>query len=166
MRALLAAVLAAATLAACASQPKTKVNIPEGQSLGGIRRYGVLAFADPSKSQGRAIADAVEGGLRQLFFEVAERKPIERALSMAKPDKDFGLSAEVFETIRRETGADAIIQGRMLPDWTAAVVSVYETELGDPVLRAVLRPRGKGHKHFETADEVAAELVRVLADRR
>lgn len=163
-RAVLALALALLPLA-CASPRGTRVERIEGESMRGIRRLGVLPFQDPS-GKGVQIADAIEAGLRPLLYETARREPIARELSEHKPDQDFGLSLEAYEMIRQQTGADGLLVGRMLPDWSAGTCVVYETELGDPVIRVLLKPRGKGRKRFETPDEVAAEVLRVLADRR
>jgi len=61
---------------------------------------------------------------------------------------------------------DAIIFGRLAPDWSTAMITVTETEMGGPILQAVLRPRDPKKKAFSDADDVAKEAIRVLASLR
>jgi hypothetical protein len=56
--------------------------------------------------------------------------------------------------------------GRMAPDWSAASITMVETNTGAPVLHVILRPRGRGKKAFATPQEVAQEFARVFAKLR
>ena len=163
-RSLPAALVLAAALLGCGAPKGTHVERAEGASLAGLRRLGVLPFADP-RGKGREIAKAITGGLAPLLYEPADGALVEKTLNAHKSDNESGLGLESLELLRHEAGADAIVMGRMLPDWSAATISIYETELGDPVLRGLLKPSGR-HKTFETPAEVAAEVLKVLADRR
>ena len=144
---------------------RSRVRKTDGASLSQYHRMAVLAFTDP-RGKGPAIADAITAGLPQLMYEQADNAKVAAILKAYKPDPETGISLEAFERIRLDTGADAIAMGRMAPDWSGLRLDIVETETGEPVLRAALTPRGQHRRAFETPDEVAAEVLRVLADRR
>ena len=100
------------------------------------------------------------------MYEPADNAKVARILAEHKPDPETGISLEAFERIRLDTGADALVMGRMTPDWSAAMLTIIETDTGEPVLQAALKPHDKHRRTFTTADEVAAEVLHVLADRR
>jgi hypothetical protein len=51
----------------------------------------------------------------------------------------------------------------MAPDWSAASISLVDTETGESVLRVLLRPRDRKRKAFARPEEVVEEALRVLA---
>ena len=151
-------------LLGCA-QPRTKVEQAGEADFARYHKLGVAPFSDP-RGQGRLMADSVNAGLRKLLYEPADPVALTRILVNHKPNQDSGMSLEALELIRLQTGADAIVLGRMTPDWSALLLTVVETELGEPVLHAVARPRNKKQAAFASADEVVQETLRILAGRR
>ena len=155
----LAGVLALAALAGCAG-PRSKVLVDAGE-FSGHRCVGVAPFVD-SRGQGQVIADAIEAGLQQLMYEPVDQKALADILVENKPDRSSTLSLESVEKIRSKVPVDAIIFGRIGPDWSTALITVDETETGSPILQAVLRPRDREKKAFTDANDVAKEALRLL----
>lgn len=146
------------------SSSGTRVETAEDVDVGSYRRLAVLPFTDP-RGQGRAIADAVKAGLPQIMYENADAAAVAKILARVKSDPGEGPSLEALELIRGQTSAEAIMTGRMAPDWSAAMVNIVETEMGRPILSAVIKPRPKEHKVFANAAEVSREVLRMLSAR-
>lgn len=126
---------------------------------------GVAPFID-SRGHGRAIADAIEARLQQLMYEPVDQNALAQVLAANMPDHSSGLGLESLEKIHSKVPVDAIIFGRIAPNWSMAIITVNETEMGSPILQAVLRPHNRRKKAFTDADDVAREAVRVLASLR
>ena len=137
-RAILALMLAAGLFAGCA-HPRSRVTWDDSADLSNIRRVGAMPFADP-RGKGLAISDAVNAGLPQLTYEQVDAKALRKIFEQHPPGKDNRLGLESVEFLRRETGADAVIMGRMTPDWSALELSMVETEMGSVVMRAFISP--------------------------
>ncbi|MDE2314034.1 MAG: hypothetical protein KGL04_07660, partial [Elusimicrobia bacterium] len=132
--------------------------------LGQYRGIGVVPFKDP-RGQGMAIAEGVESGLEKMMFSPVEPKALQEIISSYKTDSRDGLGFEALEMIHEKTSADAIIMGRMTPDWSAAIIVMIETGMGDQVMRAAVRPPGK-QKVFSNPDEVSKAVLKTLAGLR
>ena len=156
--------LVAVFLLGCA-HARTQVQRDEDYDFARLRRVAAVAFNDP-KGQGRAIALAINAQLPGLMHEAVDMDAVQQILEPYKPDRDMGLGLEALELVRKKTSADALILGRMTPDWSAVLVTVVETELGDPVLRAVTKPRDKRKKAFDSVKEIAAAAMGVIAGQR
>ena len=151
-----------AALLGCAG-PKSKV-IEDAGEFPHHRCIGVAPFVDP-RGRGQVVADAIEAGLQQLMFEPVDQKALAQALA-GIPDRGPNLGLESLEKIHSKTPADAIIFGRLSPDWSTALITVTETEMGAPILQAVLRPRDSRKKAFTGPDEIAKEALRLLMSVR
>ena len=66
-------------------------------------------------------------------------------------------------TASTKASADAVITGSMAHDWSEASVTMIDTESGESVLRAVLKPKDPKRKAFASPDEVVLEALRVFA---
>ena len=155
--------LTIAVLLGCAG-PKSKVLEDSGE-FRSRRCIGVAPFID-SRGHGQAVADAIEAGLQQLMYEPVDQKALAQVLAASMPDRGSGLGLESLEKIHSKAPVDAIIFGRIAPDWSTALITINETEMGAPILQAVLRPRGGKKKAFSDAEDVAKEALRVLASLR
>jgi hypothetical protein len=154
--------LAFATLAVLlgCSGPQSKV-LQDAGEFPRHRCIGVAPFVDP-RGHGQEIADAIEAGLQQLMYEPVDQKALAQVLATSMPDRSSNLGIESLERIHAKTPVDAIIFGRMAPDWSMALLTVNETEIGGPILQVALRPRHRKKKSFTDADDVAKEAVRIL----
>lgn len=162
--ALLAVLLPALT--GC-SRPTSDVKPEEGYNLAAYRKVAVPAFVDP-RGQGADIGKDLRDMLQALPEGVCDEAVVDKV--MAETEKQAaaseGTDLERFERLRFQAGADALIIGRMAPDWTSASVLVYETEMGDVMLRAVVRPRDPKRKAFASPEEVAGAVLVALAGKR
>ena len=149
----------AAALLVCGCGPKTQIVPEDAVTFRSYRRIGVLAFGDPT-GRGQKIADAMDARFQKAFFDVVDQKAVAEVLAQYKPDRDQGLGVEALEEIRRKTGIDALIIGRMVPDWSAAVVTMVEMTTSGVIMRAVVRPHGFRKKAFASPDEVSDEFMR------
>ena len=140
---------------------KTRVERANSFDFSRYQRIGVSAFTD-RHGDGRRIAEGIDSGLRRIDRGGADLKAIEETLKKNKPDRDFGLGIEVLEYLRNKASADAILFGAVAPDRRAVSVTMIDTESGEPVLRAVVRPSGKKQKSFAGADDVIRETLRVF----
>jgi hypothetical protein len=131
----------------------------------GHRRIGVAPFVD-SRGQGEAVADAIAAGLREMRYEPVDQKALAQVLRSRMPNASFILGIEALERIQEKVPVDAIIFGRIAPDWSSALMTVNETEMGDPILQIVLKPRDRKRAAFADAGELAKEALRVLASLR
>lgn len=161
MRARSLPLLAAAAFLGC-SGPKSKV-LQDAGEFRGHRCVGVAPFSDP-RGQGQAIADAIEAGLQQQMYEPVDEKALAKVLAANKADGG-SLGLEALESIHAKAPVDAIVFGRVAPDWSKALITVDETEMGEPILAGVLLPRAP-EKTFSGPDDVAKEALRVLAAAR
>jgi hypothetical protein len=144
---------------------KSQVMPEEAVDFRSYRHIGVSAFLDKS-GKGQAVADAIDAALQQAMYEPVDQKLLAQLLEKYKPDREVGYGIEALEAIRAKSGADALLLGRMAPDWSAASVTMVETDTGASVLHAVLRPRGRKKKAFATPEEVAQEFLRVYTKLR
>jgi hypothetical protein len=151
--------LSLAVLLGCAG-PRSKV-LEDAGEFPRHRCVGVAPFID-SRGQGQAIADAIEAGLQQKMYDPVDQKALAQVLAVTLPDRGSNLGLEALEKIRAKVPVDAIIFGRIAPDWSTAMITVNETEIGSSILQVVLRPRSRKKKVFTDADDVAREAVRVL----
>jgi hypothetical protein len=149
-------------LSACGSRSQVKTE--EGASLSAFRNVAVLPFAD-DKGQGKIIAEELSGQLRRLGHHIVDAAAVSAVLAGRKTDESGALGLETLERLRSTTGVDAFIAGRVLTDWSAVTATVIETELGDPVIRAVVRPRERSRKVFRTRDELIERLTAALMGR-
>jgi hypothetical protein len=152
--------LTVAVLLGC-SGPRSKIIQDEGE-FPNHRAIGVAPFVD-SRGKGQAIADAIQAGFQQQMLGAVDQKALAAALAAAMPNGGTKLGIESIEQIRAKVPVDAIVFGRMAPDWSMAMITVDEMEIGGPILQAVLRPRNRRKKAFTDADEVAREALRVLS---
>jgi hypothetical protein len=129
------------------------------------RCIGVAPFVD-SRGQGQAVADLIEGGLQQLMYEPVDEKALAKVLADNAPERGVGLGIEALEKIHAKVPADAIVFGRIAPDWSFVQVTVTETEMGGPIAQLLLRPRGRHRKAFADPAEIAREALRVLTSLR
>lgn len=162
MRRLPAALLVALSLGwlGCA-QSRTRVLPEEGEDFRRYHRIAVPSFVDP-RGKGAEIADDISKALQtKLYNESIDRAALEQVLSKYKLDRDQGLGVEALEDIHEKTSADALVFGRMAPDWSSARITVIEVEMGSPVLRALILPK-RGQKTFAKAEDVADETVRAF----
>ncbi|HEX4048089.1 MAG TPA: hypothetical protein VH309_09665 [Elusimicrobiota bacterium] len=157
------AFLSVAALLGCGG-PKSRV-IQDSGEFRGHRCVGVAPFVD-SRGQGQAIADAIEDGLQRLMYEPVDEKALAQVLAANMPDRSSTLGIEALENIHAKAPVDAIVFGRVAPDWSRAVITVNETEMGEPILSAVLLPRGPKKTAFTGPDDVAKEALRVLTSAR
>ncbi|MFI5348144.1 MAG: hypothetical protein ACHQ2Z_01250 [Elusimicrobiota bacterium] len=155
--------LALAAMLGCAG-PQSKV-LEDAGEFPHHRCVGVAPFVDP-RGHGEAVADAIEAGLQQLMYEPVDQKALAQLLAANKPGRGSTLGIEELERIRAKSPVDAIIFGRLSPDWSTAMITVTETEMGGPILQAVLRPRDPKKKAFADADDVAKEALRILTSIR
>ncbi len=158
------AVLAVLALAGC-SRPTADVRKENGYNLAYYRKVAVPSFID-RKGQGAAVAGSLRARLEALPQGVCDPKAVQAVLGEAAKADSGRLGLEQLERLRAEAGADAIVLGSMAPDWSSATVFVYETDLGDQMLRAVVHPADKTHKAFATPDEAAGEVVYALTGKR
>ena len=155
--------LALAALIGC-SGPKSSIRENNGE-FPAHRCVGVAPFIDPG-GRGQAVADAIEAGLQAVMYEPVDQKALAEVLAAHKPERGSSLGLEALESIRARVPVDAIIFGRIAPDWSAASITVVETEMGGPILSAVLRPRGGKKTAFADPDDLAREALRVLTSAR
>jgi hypothetical protein len=149
----------------CASVPKSEV-IEDTGEFAHYHVLGVAPFIDP-RGHGAEVADAIEAGLqKQLMYDPVDQKALAQVLGASRPNRNLGLGIETLEQVHARVPVDAILFGRISPDWSAVSISVTETEMGGSVLSAVLRPRDPKKKAFADSDEIAAEALRVLASLR
>ena len=158
-------VLAAALALTGCSGVKSQVLPEEAVNFDSYHHVGVLAFTD-KKGKGKAVADAINAVFQGSMDDPVDTKALEKILANHKPDRDVGYGIEVLEAIRAQTGADAIIMGRVAPDWSAVSVTMVETTTGAPILHAILRPRDRHKKVFATPEDVAKEFALVYAKLR
>ena len=144
---------------------KSQVMPEEAVDFAGYRHIGVSAFVD-RRGKGQAVADALDAVLQQEMYEPVDEKALAQVLAKYKPDRDVGYGIEALLAIRAQSGADALLLGRMAPNWSAASVTMVETSTGAPILHAILRPRGWRKKTFATPEEVAQEFARIYAKLR
>ncbi|MFI5361948.1 MAG: hypothetical protein ACHQ49_08270 [Elusimicrobiota bacterium] len=156
------ALLSAFAVLGCAG-PKSQV-LQDAGEFPSHRCVGVAPFVDP-RGRGQAVADAIEAALQQRMFEPVDQKALADVLVANMPDRTSRLGLEALEKIRAKSPVDAILFGRLTPDWSAAMITVNETETGVPILQAVLLPRDR-KAAFSDADDVAREAVRVLTSLR
>jgi hypothetical protein len=152
--------LTLAALAACAPVPKSKV-LEDAGEFSRHRAVGIAPFID-TRGQGQTIADTIQAGLQALMYEPVDQKALAQIVAATMPNRSAAPGIEALERIHSKTGVDAIIFGRMAPDWSTALITVDEIEMGSPILRAVLRPSDPKKKAFTDADDVAKEALRVL----
>ncbi len=129
------------------------------------RCVGVAPFFDP-RGQGQAIADLIEAGLQQMMYEPIDQKALAKVLAAYPPDHGTSLGIEALEQLHAKVPADAVIFGRVAPDMSLVQLTVTETEMGGPIVQAVLRPRDPKKKAFTDSAEIAREALRVLASLR
>lgn len=97
------------------------------------------------------------------MYDPVDRKALEKILLKYKPSKDSGYDLEALEIIRRKTSADAVIIGHMAPDWSAAFIMMFETQMGEQVLRGAVRPQGK-QKVFKNPNEIAIAVLKAITE--
>ena len=159
MRSPTAALTLACALVLVGCGPKTQIIPDDAVSFQSYHHIGIPAFIDTT-GRGQQIADALDARFQQTYYEPVDQKALAQVLAQYKPDRDLGFGIEALEVIRKKTGVDALIHGRMLPDWSAAVVTMVETTTSSTIMHGVLRPRGRRKKRFATPDEVADEFIR------
>lgn len=146
------------SLASCAG--RSKVAFEPGMDLGRFKRIGVLPFTDP-RGQGRKIAAAVGQGLLARGFEAVDLARMEGVFKSLKLDYSAGLSLHAMADVRSRTMAEALLFGAMDARWREASLILIETEMGEVVFRAKLRPR-RG-KSFERPEDAAREALGIFS---
>ncbi len=154
---------AAFFLAGCAHS-RTIVRAEDGLNIAQYRGIGVVPFKDP-RGQGLAIAEGIESGLEKMMFSPVDPKALQEIISNYKTDSRDGLGFEALEMMHEKTSADAIVMGRMTPDWNTAIIVLIETGMGDQVMRAAVRPPGK-QKAFSSPAEVSKAVLKTLSGLR
>jgi hypothetical protein len=153
--------LAAAVLAGCA-HAGSRVQLAEGADFARLRRIGVMPFQGVG-DKGAVVAKDIEEGLKGAGYEIVDEKLLERAMAGHRMDSDFGYGLEAAADVRIQTGADAVLVGRVARDWSAAFIIMMETEMGDKVLSGVVKPEKKGEKVFKGPDELARTITGIFA---
>ncbi len=151
----------AAALAAC-GPPHTKVDNPSGLNPANFRRVGILPFAD-SKGEGRDIASELARRLAGTDYEVVDSARLEKLYKGLKLERSGGLSLQAMADIRHDTGAEALVFGQLDPEWREASVLMIETEMGEVVFDAKLRPKGGGP--FKDRSALVSEALRLFSVR-
>ncbi len=159
LRSRIAFVLVVLALVGCA-RSRSIIKRDDEAGFGGYRAIGVPAFVDP-RGEGQKIADAINRDLAALTYNPVDGKAVAKILAQHKPSKDFGYSLEALELIRNQTSADAVIIGRMSPNWDAAFIMMFETNMGEQVLKGIIRPPGR-KKAFKNPDEIALAVVKAI----
>jgi len=144
------------------AHPGTRVESNPAIDFSRYQHIGVAPFTD-SRGQGKRITAGIDDGLRKILHGGADLKAVEAILRDHKPDRDFGLTMKALEFLRVKASADAVITGSMAHDWSEASVTMIDTESGESVLRAVLKPKDPKRKAFASPDEVVLEALRVFA---
>ena len=153
--------LLAVSLLGCANS-RTQIRAEDGEQFAMYHHIGILPFSD-TRGQGAKLADSLSDALaKQRFNETVDRSLLEQSVKKFKVTPETGIGVEALEEIRGKTAADAILFGKMTPDWSAARVVVLETEMGGAVLSALVRPKGR-EKVFANADEVSTEIMRAFS---
>ncbi len=147
------------SLLGCAHS-RTRIQRDDSANFSSYRAIGVPSFTDP-KGQGLVIAETINADLQKLMYDPVDQAALEKILTKYKPGKDSGYDLEALEIIRRKTSADAVVLGRMAPDWSMIFLTMFETQMGSPVLRAVIRPQGK-KKVFASPAEISLATIRVI----
>ena len=156
-----ASIFLLAFLAAC-SGSRSEIRREDGADFSRLRRIGVPSFKDPS-GHGDLIADRVSEGLQRKLYEPVDRKALEEVLAKYKLDTRVGLGAEALQDIQSHTPADAILYGRVAPDRRSALVTLVETDMGQPIMQAVIRPK---RRIFFEPEEIGDEVLRVIVGLR
>ncbi len=153
--------MTAVLLGACASGSGRVETLSQAPSF----RATALAVA-PARGTGplrarlaRALTSRLQaGGLRAVDLESSDSVLAGSALGL-----DVASDPRVLAEIRRATGADAVVFVTADPGWASLDVQVLSAETGDPVLRAVARPRGSAFEDVDEAAAAAAEAVSALS---
>lgn len=145
-------------LAACAA--RSKVAFEPGMDLGRFKRIGVLPFTDP-RGQGRKIAVEVERGLLERGFDSVDLQRLESVFKGLKLDYSAGLSLHALADIKSRTMAEALLFGSIDSRWQEASLILIETDMGEVVFKAKLKPR-RG-KSFERPEDAAREALGIFS---
>jgi len=119
-------------------------------------------FTD-SRGRGRVTAELVARGLFERGYDVVDLRQMETVFGALKLDYSAGLSLESLSEVRRRTRAEALIFGTVDRRWTEVSLMMIDTELGEAVLTAKLRPRRRGPF---PGPEALAEEVAVLVSAK
>lgn len=154
-------VLLAASLLGC-SHSATKILPEEGEYFSDYHQIGIPAFAD-SHGQGNAIADSLAQGLQSLTGnEPVNRAALEQALAKYKVRSQSDLGVETLEQIHAQAPVDAIIFGKMAPDWSAAKVIMMDARMGVPVFQILAKP-SKRAKVFSSPQDISQEILHAIS---
>lgn len=126
---------------------------------GRYRRLAVLPFTDP-RGQGPLIAAKLNKGLFERGFATVDLHQIDSLFKNLKLDFSGGLGLNTVTEIRQATLAEALLFGSVDSDWRQASLIMIETEYGDVVFNAKIRPRRGGA--FSTPDQIAEEVLRLF----
>src|SRR5579863_6764445 len=98
----------------------TVMELETGENLSDYRQIAVPAFLDP-RGQGGAVADAVENVLQtQLASKPVDRAALDPVLAEYKVAGPVDPDLEILFHIRQRVPLDAIVFGKMTPDWSSA----------------------------------------------
>lgn len=145
-------------LSCCAG--RSKVAFEPGMDLGRFKRIGVLPFTDP-RGQGRKIAAELGRGLLDRGFDSVDLRQLESVFKGLKLDYSTGLSLHALADIKSRTMAEALLFGSIDSRWQEASLILIETDMGEVVLRAKLKPR-RG-KSFERPEDAAREALGIFS---
>ena len=154
-------ILLLAIFCAC-SHSGTRAARADGEDFSRYHKLGVVPFTDP-KGQGAYLAEEIGRALEKKMYERGNAEALKKVLDKYNLQNGDDLGAEALMDIRQHAPCDAIVIGSMTPDWTGGRVTMIEATMGEPILRAVIRPP-KGKKAFFNPDEVVQEVVKVLTD--
>lgn len=158
MRGVTLALLAAA-LAAC-DPGGTKVEHGTGMDLARFRRVGVLPFTD-SRGQGWLVAAKLAQGLSRLDYNPVDLRQMESVFKSLKLEYSSGLSIQSLAEIHHVTLAEALVFGSIDSEWSEARILMIDTEIGEVILNARVRPR-RG-RSFRGPDEIVQEALGLFA---
>lgn len=164
MRFAAALALSALALSSC-DRARTRVHKPDDTiQFGHFKRVAVLPFAD-EKGEGRQLAEELGGQLKRLGHVIVDVDDVAKIVGKSKKDDEVSVGLETLELLRSRTNADVLVLGTMAPDWSSASVVAIETELGDQVIRAHVRPRDASQAVFTKRGDCAAQIAAALVRR-
>jgi hypothetical protein len=146
---------------ACA-HPGTRVQTSPSADFSHYQHIGVAPFTD-HRGKGRLITEGIDGGLRLMLHGGADQKMVAEILKKQQPDPDFGFAIEALESLRTKAAADAVVNGAVARDWSSASLNMIDTETGESVLKALLKPKDRKQKAFTSPQEIVEEALRVFA---
>ncbi len=141
--------LAAAFLAACAQEAQITGEGPGDPAA--FRRVAVLPFSD-TQGHGREISAKLSRLIPRWGFDPVDAQQLDQVIRTLEVQPGEELSMATLNDIRQKTLADAVLMGSVDSKWSEADFVVAETQTGDVVYKARVKPL---HGYFQGADELA-----------